>query len=260
MLISYLTEKRERINFRHRLFYDNLMSNIFSVRALAFSLLLFFILVSCSKKVNPPANMPDNPEFKTYLALGDSYTIGEGVAINERFPHQLVAALKKENLLVNEPRYVATTGWTTAELQAAIGQQNISGTYDIVSLLIGVNDQYRGLDTAGYRIRFTQLLQQALGFAGNRTNRVFVLSIPDYSATPFVPADRKEKVSREIDAFNRINKEITIKAGISYTDITPSTREAAQDGSLLTTDRLHYSGKEHARWVALLAPEVRKSF
>lgn len=197
---------------------------------------------------------------KSFLALGDSYTIGEGVAVNDRFPHLTVAMLAAEGLSFSAPRYVATTGWTTAELMAGIETQGVAGTFDLVSLLIGVNDQYRGLDTAGYRARFTQLLNRAIGFAGNRTSRVFVLSIPDYSATPFVPPDKKEKVSREIDAFNAINRDVTLGYGITYIDITPLTRAAASDPSLLAADGLHYSGKEHALWAGLLAKEVRKVF
>jgi lysophospholipase L1-like esterase len=125
-----------------------------------------------------------------------------------------------------------------------------------VSLLIGVNDQYQRLDTAGYRMRFTQLLQKAVALAGNRRNRVFVLSIPDYSATPFVNEGDKARVRTEIDAFNAINKEVTISYDISYTDITPATREADTDVSLLANDRLHYSAKAHGQWAELVAPAM----
>src|SRR5688500_5774914 len=195
----------------------------------------FFIMaiLSCSKSRTMAGQQATPTGAKTFLSLGDSYTIGEGVAINDRFPHLAVAALATEGISFSAPRYVATTGWTTAELMAAIEAQGITGTYDVVTLLIGVNDQYRGLDTAGYRTRFTQLLHQAIGFAGNRRSRVFVLSIPDYSATPFVQPDKKEKVSREIDVFNAINREVTTGIGVTYIDITPLSRAAASDPSLL---------------------------
>lgn len=217
------------------------------------------MLLSCSKTRNMAGQPAETNGGKTFLALGDSYTIGEGVAINDRFPHLTVAALGAEGIAFSAPRYVATTGWTTAELLAAIDAQGITGTFDVVTLLIGVNDQYRGLDTAGYRARFTQLLNKAISFAGNKASRVFVLSIPDYSATPFVQADKKEKVSREINAFNAINREITARYGITYIDITPLSRAAANDPSLLAADGLHYSRKEHMLWSALLAEEVKRA-
>jgi lysophospholipase L1-like esterase len=220
---------------------------------------LIMLVLSCSKSRTMAAQPAETNAGKTFLALGDSYTIGEGVAINDRFPHLTVAKLAAENILFSSPRYVATTGWTTAELLAAIQAQGISGTFDMVTLLIGVNDQYRGLDTAGYRTRFTQLLDKALGFAANRTSRVFVLSIPDYSATPFVQPDKKDQVSRGIDAFNAINREITNRYGITYIDITPLSRAAAGDPSLLAGDGLHYSRKEHALWAELLAAEIKKA-
>ena len=133
------------------------------------------------------------------------------------------------------------------------------GKYDAVTLLIGVNDQYQGLDTAGYRIRFTQLLNKSIELAGGSVSKVFVLSIPDYSATPFVSSSNKEKVSREIDEFNAINKQITIGKGVAYINITPLTREAANDASLLAFDGLHYSGKAHQKWAALLEPLMKSA-
>lgn len=191
---------------------------------------------------------------KTYLALGDSYTIGQSVQTAERFPHITASILRSNGIAINEPKYVAVTGWTTAELQRGIANEKLAKQYDVVSLLIGVNDQYRGLDTAGYRERFTQLLEQAISFAGNKKTNVFVLSIPDYSATPFVHAQQKARVSKEIDEFNAINKDVTMKYKVSYVDITPATREAANDESLLASDHLHYSAKEHRVWAEMLAP------
>jgi lysophospholipase L1-like esterase len=194
-----------------------------------------------------------------YLALGDSYTIGQSVAVTERFPYLTTVLLRQQNIAIADPEYIATTGWTTEDLLTAIHQQENLGTFDVVSLLIGVNDQYQQLDTAGYRARFAQLLEQAIALAGNRLHRVFVLSIPDYSATPFVAPESKARVHTEIESFNAINKEITRGRNITYIDITTLTRAAATDASLLASDGLHYSGKEHQKWAALLARVMAKS-
>ncbi len=196
---------------------------------------------------------------KTYLALGDSYTIGQSVAMEGRFPAQTVAILRQNGLRVADPVYIAQTGWTTSNLQAAINTQNPAPTYDMVSLLIGVNDQYQRMDTAGYAIRFTQLLERAILLARGRRDRVFVLSIPDYSVTPFVPAASKQRVSTEIDAFNGINSRITTSYGVSYTNITPSSREGATNPTLIAGDGLHPSDLEYKKWAELLAPKIRTS-
>jgi lysophospholipase L1-like esterase len=195
----------------------------------------------------------------TYLALGDSYTIGQSVLANERFPYLLAQSLKASGVTVSDPQYIATTGWTTADLEAAIATQNPASNYGLVSLLIGVNDQYQHKDTAEYRIRFTRLLQKAISFASGKKDRVFVLSIPDYSATPYVNATDKARVSTEIGYFNSINRQVTEQEGVSYTDITPLTLEAANDPSLLASDKLHYAAKEHQKWVDLLAPAVKNA-
>lgn len=203
---------------------------------------------------------PD-PQGKTlhYLALGDSYTIGQSVSEADRFPFRTTALLRAQNIAIADPEYIATTGWTTEDLLTAIQKKEPLGTYDVVTLLIGVNDQYQQLDTAGYRHRFRQLLDKAIALAGNRINRVFVLSIPDYSATPFVVAESKARVHSQIDGFNAINKEITLTRNVAYIDITPLTREVAMDKTLLASDGLHYSGKEHKKWAELLAPVIAKN-
>jgi lysophospholipase L1-like esterase len=202
-------------------------------------------------------SLPTNTNEKRYLALGDSYTIGQGVSADQRFPAHTVAILRQNNIKIQDPQYIAQTGWTTQNLIAAINQQSPKGPYDVVTLLIGVNDQYQGLDTAGYRIRFTQLLNKSLELAGNRASRVFVLSIPDYSVTPFVSAANKPRVRREIDFFNSINKEVTLQKNVKYLDITPSTRQAENDPSLIASDGLHPSGKEYRKWAERLAPMVK---
>lgn len=198
-----------------------------------------------------------------YLALGDSYTIGESVPENERWPNQLA------ELLQSSPRpgeieggiqvtIIARTGWTTAELWQGIQAQEISPPYDMVSLLIGVNNQYRGNDIDEYRGQFRFLLEKAIEYAGEDAGRVFVLSIPDWGVTPFADGRDREKVAEEIDAFNAVNLEESLKAGVSYADVTPVSREAVHDPSLIAGDGLHPSGKMYAEWAKLALPVALK--
>lgn len=194
---------------------------------------------------------------KRYLALGDSYTIGQSVSLTSRFPAQTVALLRQANIIIKDPIYIATTGWTTTNLISATKAATLHPPYDVVSLLIGVNDQYQTRDTANYRKRFTQLLNKSIALAGNRTSRVFVLSIPDYSVTPFVSASQKEIVSREIDQFNAINREVTEQKNVVYIDITPSSREGATNRAFIAKDNLHPSGTEYSKWAAMLAPAIK---
>jgi lysophospholipase L1-like esterase len=194
----------------------------------------------------------------TWLALGDSYTIGESVNGDERFPAQTAALLARDSLPIDTLQYIATTGWTTQNLLNAIALRQPKGPFDVVTLLIGVNDQYQHLDTSGYRLRFTDCLMQALALAGNNKGHVFVLSIPDYSVTPFAQHSDTAQIRKEIDEFNAINKAVTLAFEISYTDITSLTREARHDASLVAGDGLHPSAKEYARWAAMLAPEIAK--
>ncbi len=197
----------------------------------------------------------------TFLALGDSYTIGEGVPENERWPVLLAAALIANALDVDTPLIIARTGWTTAELKAGIEQANPQGPFNLVSLLIGVNNQYRGPSRGytqeAYRQEFAALLQQAIGFAGGNPDGVFVVSIPDYSVTPFVSQNNKERIAREIDEYNAINREEAGHAGVSYFDITPISRSAAIDPSLIAPDNLHPSGNMYQQWVDLMLPGVK---
>ena len=193
----------------------------------------------------------------SYLALGDSYTIGHAVAEQERFPFLITEILRREKLVASNLKYVAQTGWSTVALQSAIEAAEPLGNFDIVTLLIGVNDQYQHLDTSGYKIRFERLLLKSIALAKNNPKRVFVLSIPDYSATPFVADPAKEKIRKEIDDFNAINKEISLRYNISYTDITDLSREAATNPALLAGDGLHYSGIEHLKWAEMVTPSIR---
>ena len=194
----------------------------------------------------------------TYLALGDSYTIGESLPLEDNFPHQTVALLRKKGMLVADPEIVAKTGWTTDELMAAISKRALKSNYDYVSLLIGVNNQYRGRDIATYQKEFEQLLLQAIQFAGGNTQHVYVLSIPDWGATPFAEGRDRKKIEKEIDQFNATNKKTAAEHKVHYIEITAGTREAKQDVSLVADDKLHPSKKEYARWAEKLSRAIVK--
>ena len=194
----------------------------------------------------------------SYLALGDSYTIGEQVSANENFPHQTVQLLAKQHLDVGEPVIIATTGWTTDELAASIREHNIHETFSFVSLLIGVNNQYRGRTVENYRQELEQLINQSIAFAGGVPERVFVLSIPDWGVTPFAEGRDRAKVAHEIDAYNAAKKEITLAHKCHYIEITESTRQNGQNPAYLVGDGLHPSGKEYAVWAQRLAAGVQQ--
>ncbi|MBB5635735.1 lysophospholipase L1-like esterase [Pedobacter cryoconitis] len=213
-----------------------------------------------NKTVIPP-NDPHTDQL-TYLALGDSYTIGEQVSPNESFPYQLRAKLNKQSINLAIPQIIATTGWTTGELIAGIKAETTAPKYDLVTLLIGVNNQYRGNSIAVYRTEFQELLKTAISFAGGNAAHVFVVSIPDWGATPFGAQSGRDvkTIAKEIDAFNAVNKEEALKAGINYTDITPGSRNASADASLVAGDGLHPSGKMYKEWVDSLSPSILKTF
>jgi len=192
----------------------------------------------------------------TYLALGDSYTIGEGVPVYENFPYQAVKNLRSAGYAFHAPEIVAKTGWTTDELQHGIEDWPLLVSYHFVTLLIGVNNQYRGRSVDQYAPEFALLLDEAIGFAAGQRNRVFVLSIPDWGATPFAEGRDREQIAREIDAFNEAALGISRQHGVHFLNITPGTREAAADKSLLAADHLHPSGKEYARWANQLAAGI----
>lgn len=192
----------------------------------------------------------------TYLALGDSYTIGEQVPMDENFPHQLAARLKKKNVEVAKPVIVAKTGWTTDELAQALREEGIKETFGLVTLLIGVNNQYRGRDVENYKEEFTDLLRQAIQFANGHAPHVFVLSIPDWGVTPFAEGKDKNAIAGAIDDYNKANKAIASAHHVNWLDITDSTREKGAQQDFLAEDGLHPSGKEYAIWAERLAPLV----
>ncbi|MBP8000464.1 MAG: SGNH/GDSL hydrolase family protein [Chloroflexi bacterium] len=186
-----------------------------------------------------------------FLALGDSYTIGESVTEAERWPNQLAEmfAAAGQPVVVT---IIARTGWTTDELSAAIDQTQPQGPYDLVSLLIGVNNQYRGRDTATYRREFRQLLERAIALAGGHASRVLVLSIPDWGVTPFAAGHNQTQITQEIDTFNAINHTEAEMLAVAYVDVTPFSRLAATDPALLAADGLHPSGKMYEEWARLV--------
>lgn len=194
----------------------------------------------------------------SYLALGDSYSIGESLPLEDNFPHQTVALLRKKGISITDPEIVAKTGWTTDELMDAISKRSLKSSYDYVSLLIGVNNQYRGRDITSYQKEFEQLLLQAIQFAGDKPQHVFVLSIPDWGATPFAEGRDRKKIEREIDQFNAANLKIAQQNKVHYIEITSGTREAKQDLTLVAEDKLHPSKKEYGRWAEKLSRAIEQ--
>jgi acyl-CoA thioesterase I len=269
---------------------------------------LLAVLFACGPQERNQ-NETHNQMNLRFLALGDSYTIGEGVAENERWPNQLQDSLSQRGFQMESPLIIARTGWTTGELKAGIeaaalnspdgqiapnsksgtdggpdappsprgqeGQIDPNATYsandstdpaspegpfDLVSLLIGVNNQYRGpargFTLDGYRAEFAELLQMAIAFAGGEPGRVLVVSIPDYGVTPFVAPENKDRVGMEIDQYNAVNLEESQKAGVRYADITPISRMAAGRPELIASDQLHPSGVMYSLWVEQIIPDL----
>jgi lysophospholipase L1-like esterase len=192
-----------------------------------------------------------------YLALGDSYTIGEGVVPAERWPEQLAASLRARGVTIEGPEIIARTGWTTGELGAAIAERSPHGPFALVSLLIGVNNQYRGRSVEEYRDQFSSLLRLAIALAGRDAKRVIVLSIPDWGVTPFAEGRDRAGIAAAIDTFNQIARDETHRAGARWVDVTPASRAAARDSRMIVADGLHPSGAMYAKWAALAGPEAR---
>ena len=210
---------------------------------------IFIIFVLLIISINMNAQMlPKNSPVR-FLALGDSYTIGESVAEVQRWPMQLAEALRTKGYDCQSPEIVAVTGWRTDQLQKAIAERNLDKSYDLVSLLIGVNNQYQRRSIDEYEKEFAKLLELAMEQAGNRKSNVIVLSIPDYGYTPF-GKEKQEQISEDIDAFNVVNKRVSEKYGVSYIDITDISRQGLKHPELIAADGLHPSGKMYALWVS----------
>jgi lysophospholipase L1-like esterase len=196
----------------------------------------------------------------SYLALGDSYTIGESVPAGARWPMQLADALRTRGIRIADPRIIATTGWTTDELSAAMDAAEPLGTFDFVSLLIGVNNQYRGREVENYRAEFAALLDRAIGLVGGREDRVLVLSIPDWGVTPFGQGSGRDtaQIGRELDAYNAVAAEECAVRGITFVDITPVSRSLGAQPDRIADDGLHPSPLAYADWTALALPTAER--
>lgn len=193
-----------------------------------------------------------------YLALGDSYTIGEGVALNGRWPVQLAARLRADGLAVNEPRIIARTGWTVAELSAAMDAQTLDPPWDLVTLLIGVNDQYRKGEAQAYRTELRTLLARAVSLAGSRAERVILVSIPDWGVTAFAAKDARgaDAIGTGIDAFNAVGRDEARRAGVAFIDITGASRAPAHRAQMVD-DGLHPSAAQYRAWTDRILPAAR---
>jgi lysophospholipase L1-like esterase len=229
--------------------------------------LIFITALSCSSEVKKHAittdtdtseNVEQDKDRLKYLALGDSYTIGQSVDARLRYPVQIVDSLERRGYYISAPQIIAVTGWTTSDLKAGIKAANPQGPFDLVSMLIGVNNQYRGMDINIYRKEFSELIDQSIYLAGNDTGRVFVMSIPDWGVTRFATGYDREKIAGEIDQYNEINKEISFSKGIVWIDVTGISRLAEKDETLIAGDGLHPSGKMYTEWVRLAVPEIVK--
>ena len=212
-----------------------------------------FLVAGCQSVHDTSAVPSSMPRF---LALGDSYTIGESVAVEDRWPNQLARALRARGSSIADPEIIARTGWTTDELSAAIDQAQPHGPYALVTLLIGVNNQYRGRDAEQFRGELRALLGRSIAFAGGDAHRVVVVSIPDWGVTPFAAGRDRAKIAAEIDRYNAINREEALRAGAHFADITPISREAAKDASLVAADGLHPSGPMYTRWLPAILAEA----
>lgn len=216
-------------------------------------LFAFFLTLMTTNQI-----IAQNSSPVTFLALGDSYTIGESVAVSERWPVQLAAQLVARGIAVKDPKIIAKTGWRTDELKAAIETDNeLAPPYGLVSLLIGVNNQYQGKSVESYAPEFEELLQIAIKLAGGKHENVFVVSIPDYGKTPFGAAKEKQ-IEKELKTYNKVNKEIAKKYNVQYFNITPISRGAKSNPELTASDDLHPSGQMYKAWVGTMVNKVAK--
>lgn len=212
-------------------------------------------LAGCMTSPDPPleAAAPESDAFR-YLALGDSYTVGEGVAETDRWPVQLAARLRADGLRLGAPEIVAVTGWTTDELAAGVDAADPQGPFALVTLLIGVNDQYRGRGLDAYRVEVGALLDRAVGFAGGEARRVVAVSIPDWGVTPFAGGRERAEIASQIDAFNATFRAEAEARGARWVDVTPLSR--TQD-RLVVDDGLHPNAEAYAAWTERIGPAAR---
>lgn len=196
--------------------------------------------------------------MRRFLALGDSYTIGEGVTDEERWPNHLVRMLRARGVEIDDPHIIARTAWTTDELQDAIDADKPRGPFDLVTLLIGVNDQYRSRPVRSFEPEFQALVKRSIAFAAKKPARVIGLSIPDWGATPFAKGRDRSAIAKEIGAYNDRAREISEKAGIVWVDVTEMSRAMLDDSTLVAVDGLHPTGEMYRRWAEALLPEAER--
>jgi lysophospholipase L1-like esterase len=189
-----------------------------------------------------------------FLALGDSYTIGEGVSDHERWPNRLVDLLAARGIAITDLHIIARTAWTTDELSDAIDAEKPRGPFDLVTLMIGVNDQYRSRPVAPFAAEFAQLLRRARKFAGGKATRVLALSIPDWGATPFAAGRDRDAIGREIEAYNASGRQLAEQANVQWVDVTDVSRAMLTDSALVAVDGLHPTGAMYQRWAEVIAP------
>lgn len=216
-------------------------------------LFIFLLLISCNDKDAKVTEESTQP--LTYLALGDSYTIGESVAPALRWPVQLVDSLRERGVEINVPKIIAKTGWTTQDLLLAMEQQLKEEKYDLVSILIGVNNQYQGKSIEDYKNDLDEIFTEAIAHSKTGKDGVFAVSIPDYGATPF-GAERSEEIAAEIEEFNAVFKAKAEVYGVPFYNITPISKRAAQEADLVANDDLHPSGRMYSLWVEEFIDEV----
>lgn len=223
----------------------------------AAQIMAWVLLAGCASSMNERGPVSVGPPNSNFLALGDSYTIGEGVPTTDRWPERLAATLRAEGLKLDDPQIIARTTWTTERLSAAIDTVDPRGERALVTLLIGVNNQYRGHTPEAYRGVFEAMLARAIGFAASNPRRVIVLSIPDWSVTPFARDRDPAAVAAAIVQYNAVAREETERAGAAWIDVTPVSRGAATDSTLLAPDGLHPSGRMYEAWIRLVLPVAR---
>lgn len=220
-------------------------------------LLPFLFLVHCTDKPIPGTTEFSASDSVSYLALGDSYTIGESVEESLRWPVQLSDSLADKGFTIEQTDIIARTGWTTAELQEGITAVDPDSSFDLVSLLIGVNNQYRGYDIEIYRTEFRELLQRAIALASGDPENVFVVSIPNYGVTPF-GSRNEDTIRQELLEYDAIARSISSEYEIPFINITPISEAAKEDSTLIAEDQLHPSGKMYTLWVSEMLPAVRE--
>ena len=213
---------------------------------------------SIQEDEEPEDSIPAPIQESRYLALGDSYTIGQSVDASERWPVQLVERLREHGLVMSEPEIVARTGWTTSELAAGIARADPSGPFELVTLMIGVNNQFRGLGIEQYRLEFSALLRLSIRFAGGVPSQVIVVSTPDWGVAPFARAFDRVQIARDIDRFNVVAQEETAGVGAVFVDVTEVSRSAGNQPNMLAFDGLHPSGDMYSLWVDLIFPAARE--